>query len=751
MPEWASPKRRGSQGPLLGIRLTLSCVSRFSFHVDNQGCFIGMCYTFAKSMSRRSLSLLAAAAALAGMPLIALAQWQGPSGSPPNNNASGPVWLQSGAPAAQSGSFNVTDGVTTNSTSTALYVNDRIGIGSNTPALFTIRNNVAGATFSSMGNYQIVLWTGGVANSTYGLGVQSGMLSLVTGGGFRWLRAGSVTTMTLTNVGNLGINDDTPSYRLDVNGSMQVVASSTFRDDVYTTGGKAMRTDGAGATTFNVGNWGIGATGFTMGLYGDIDVLGFSGTHADGSVTSREFCLAGDTCITAWPSSASGTLTGSGTTNYLAKFTGATSLGQSGIYNAAGDYFGIGTASPRSKLDVVSGVTRAVGVTGTTAGIWSVGTAGVGGHFQGTMNGIEGVSTGASYSGVVGTSAVGNGVTGVTTAAGARAVNGVSSGAANGFGVYGLATGSGANGVYGGVVSSNSIGVRGSASTGNGVGVQGSAYGSEGIGVDGYASGANGIGIRAQGAIGVYASGTDIGIESQGGDSAFLGNGTVYGANLTGGFSGAIGVGGTFGLYGSGSSAGAYATNGPDSAYLGFGGYGLYTSDPVYMGGGSFDLQGGTRKWYFNTRSDNGDLELIPGNNGVLDSNHRLWINSGTGHIFALGFDNWSDARLKNIKDDYTGGLDVIEQLQPKNFTWKADASKGTEAPNQVGFIAQEVQNVLPDAVATGSDPDGTLGINQMVFTSTLVNAIKELKAENDDLKARLDDLTKRLEALEQR
>ncbi len=57
--------------------------------------------------------------------------------------------------------------------------------------------------------------------------------------------------------------------------------------------------------------------------------------------------------------SASSTITGSGTTNYIPKFTGAHSLGNSQIYDN-GTNVGIGTSSPSTKLDV-SGAVRATG------------------------------------------------------------------------------------------------------------------------------------------------------------------------------------------------------------------------------------------------------------------------------------------------------------------------------------------------------------------------------------------------------
>ena len=59
-------------------------------------------------------------------------------------------------------------------------------------------------------------------------------------------------------------------------------------------------------------------------------------------------------------SGAGGAVTGSGTTNYVPKFTGATVVGNSSIFNDASGNVGIGTTSPAEKLHVNSGSTNEV-------------------------------------------------------------------------------------------------------------------------------------------------------------------------------------------------------------------------------------------------------------------------------------------------------------------------------------------------------------------------------------------------------
>jgi len=65
----------------------------------------------------------------------------------------------------------------------------------------------------------------------------------------------------------------------------------------------------------------------------------------------------------------------------------------------------------------------------------------------------------------------------------------------------------------------------------------------------------------------------------------------------------------------------------------------------------------------------------------------------------------------------------------------------------QVGFVAQDVQKVFPEAVSEAED--GYLDFNIHAINIALVNAIKELKLENDRLNAENREQNSRIERLE--
>ena len=92
-------------------------------------------------------------------------------------------------------------------------------------------------------------------------------------------------------------------------------------------------------------------------------------------------------------------------------------------------------------------------------------------------------------------------------------------------------------------------------------------------------------------------------------------------------------------------------------------------------------------------------------------------------------FNTSSDYRLKENIAPMQNALNVVQQLKPVTYKWKADGSSGQ------GFIAHELQAVVPDCV-TGEkdavDAEGKpvyQGIDTSFLVATLTASIQELKA----------------------
>jgi len=103
-----------------------------------------------------------------------------------------------------------------------------------------------------------------------------------------------------------------------------------------------------------------------------------------------------------------------------------------------------------------------------------------------------------------------------------------------------------------------------------------------------------------------------------------------------------------------------------------------------------------------------------------------------------------SDERLKDVRGDFTRGLEAIAALNPILYRWNAKSGNDMSA-TYAGFSAQDVAKAIPEAV--GTDARGYLTLSDRPIEAALVNAVKELKAANDNLKAANDNLTKRLDA----
>ena len=144
---------------------------------------------------------------------------------------------------------------------------------------------------------------------------------------------------------------------------------------------------------------------------------------------------------------------------------------------------------------------------------------------------------------------------------------------------------------------------------------------------------------------------------------------------------------------------------------------------------------------YLRIDEPQGDLAFL-----WVDNTQLFRISNTLGHVgrtdsgTVVGAQT-SDERVKNVGEAVAYGLSEIKQLQPKQFEYKKDPGV-----NKIGFIAQEVESIIPEAVFdTRNELDGhqegdrtKLGMEYVAIIPVLVNAVKELSAEVDTLKAKV-------------
>ncbi len=103
------------------------------------------------------------------------------------------------------------------------------------------------------------------------------------------------------------------------------------------------------------------------------------------------------------------------------------------------------------------------------------------------------------------------------------------------------------------------------------------------------------------------------------------------------------------------------------------------------------------------------------------------------GDIIAYGAP--SDERYKENIKPIESALDKVEKLQGVTFDWK-ESDSILDIKEDIGFIAQDVQKVVPELVR--ENEDGKLSLRYQGITPILLEAIKELKAEIEELKKQI-------------
>lgn len=118
-----------------------------------------------------------------------------------------------------------------------------------------------------------------------------------------------------------------------------------------------------------------------------------------------------------------------------------------------------------------------------------------------------------------------------------------------------------------------------------------------------------------------------------------------------------------------------------------------------------------------------------------------VFYNTGTSTFNSIQVKNvynYSDARAKANIQSLSQGLSILQQLRPVsyNFTDNSDNTKFRKGGDgkEIGLLAQEVEQVLPNIVLT--DPDGNKLINYTSLIAVLIDAVKDLNEKVAALEA---------------
>ena len=129
------------------------------------------------------------------------------------------------------------------------------------------------------------------------------------------------------------------------------------------------------------------------------------------------------------------------------------------------------------------------------------------------------------------------------------------------------------------------------------------------------------------------------------------------------------------------------------------------------------------------TLSVNGNVTLGNESTDITTVNGDLRV---TGDITAFYS---SDRRLKDNINPIAEALAKVNSISGNTYTWNESSNK---EGNDVGVIAQEVLEVLPEAVVTRDN--GYLAVDYQKIVPLLVESIKELSAKVEKLEQKLQD-----------
>lgn len=158
-------------------------------------------------------------------------------------------------------------------------------------------------------------------------------------------------------------------------------------------------------------------------------------------------------------------------------------------------------------------------------------------------------------------------------------------------------------------------------------------------------------------------------------------------------------------------------------------------SGGTFIGAVTFNTAPTSLSWNFN---GNTGFALSGGNVYLNMSGATPYTFQSNGTAYASNaWQSLSDQRVKENVQTLALGLDTVTALNPVEYSFKRD---GLSAANHYGFIAQELETVLPKVVSgSGMSEGGNDNLKAVSYTELipiLVKAIQELKAEVDALKA---------------
>ena len=138
------------------------------------------------------------------------------------------------------------------------------------------------------------------------------------------------------------------------------------------------------------------------------------------------------------------------------------------------------------------------------------------------------------------------------------------------------------------------------------------------------------------------------------------------------------------------------------------------------------------------TSSDSAAALSRRGTDGSIVAFYKNTSLVGTVSVTGSGvtYNTTSDLRLKENIEPLVA-TDKLMAMNPVSYNWKADP----DGPRSMGFIAQEMKEVMPEAVAVGNDEDAMMSMDYGRITPILVSALQDAHRKIEELAAEIAEL----------
>ena len=137
----------------------------------------------------------------------------------------------------------------------------------------------------------------------------------------------------------------------------------------------------------------------------------------------------------------------------------------------------------------------------------------------------------------------------------------------------------------------------------------------------------------------------------------------------------------------------------------------------------------------------NSTYQMLWGSGNYVYGTSGIYCNPYADTIYASGFYETSDERLKDFENSINVDLNLIRSIPKMYFRWKKNPNK-----LQIGTSAQAVKQIYPELVS--SSEDGILSVDYSKLSIVALSAIDKLHLENQDLKREINILKQEIEKL---